>query len=164
MTGATIAPQATALVHHVILFEASGPQAAAATRLNATSGGKGWTCFGGPALPIDATGAATDALRFGSPQWLAAWVPGHVTNTLPAGRGILVHKGAKIVMQVHYNLIHGSQPDRSRAVLTTAPPGKKLQPLETMLLGAPVELPCPRGAAGTLCNRAAALNDVSVKY
>jgi hypothetical protein len=164
ITGARIEPSATALVHHVILFEATGAQATAATRQNAAHGGNGWTCFGGPGLPTDTNVAAADSLRFGSPQWLAAWVPGHVTNDLPAGHGILLHRGAKIVMQVHYNLIHGSKPDRSRAVLTTAPPGARIEPLETMLLAAPVELPCPRGSKGTLCARSAALNDLAAKY
>jgi hypothetical protein len=164
ITGARIEPSATALVHHVILFEATGAQATAATRQNAAHGGNGWTCFGGPGLPTDTNVAVADSLRFGSPQWLAAWVPGHVTNNLPAGHGILLHRGAKIVMQVHYNLIHGSKPDRSRAVLTTAPPGARIEPLETMLLAAPVELPCPRGAKGALCARPAALNDLAAKY
>jgi mono/diheme cytochrome c family protein len=164
ITGATIEPSATALVHHVILFEAAGAAAGAATRENAASGGNGWTCFGGPGLPTDTNLAAADALRFGSPQWLAAWVPGHVTNDLPAGHGILLHRGSKIVMQVHYNLAHGAKPDRSRALLTTAPRGAKVKPLETMLLAAPVELPCPRGASGALCTRAAAMADLAEKY
>ena len=47
----------------------------------------------------------------------SAWVPGHTTNALPNGAGVLVHRGAKIVMQVHYNLIAASGPDRSSAQL-----------------------------------------------
>jgi hypothetical protein len=164
VTAATIRPGARALVHHAILFEAAGPQAAAATTKDAQSGGKGWSCFGGPNLPIGATGAAADSLRFGSPQWIAAWVPGHVTDALPQGKGVLVHKGAKIVMQVHYNLVHGAKPDRSRALLTTAPAGARVQPLETMLLFAPVELPCPSGASGPLCARSAALAALTRQY
>jgi mono/diheme cytochrome c family protein len=164
LTGALIRPSATSLVHHVILFEAAGAQAAAAVRLDAASGGRGWTCFGGPGLPSDPAGGGAGSLRFGAPQWLAAWVPGHVTNTLPAGTGIVLHSGAKIVMQVHYNLLHGSRPDRSEAVLTMAPPGTKLTPLDTMLLAAPVELPCPKGSTGALCTRSAALADLGEKY
>ena len=48
VTAALIRPQRTGIVHHVILYEAAGAQAAAATQLNAAHGGKGWTCFGGP--------------------------------------------------------------------------------------------------------------------
>jgi mono/diheme cytochrome c family protein len=163
LTGALIRPEAASLVHHVILFEAAGPQAAAATRLNRQSGGKGWTCFGGPGLPNDFD-AAGSSLRFGAPQWIAAWVPGHVTNTLPSGLGVLLHRGAKIVMQVHYNLIKGAKPDRSTAVLTTAPAAAHLKQLETMLVAAPVELPCPRGASGPLCGRTAAIAAAVRKY
>ena len=53
VTAALIKPQRTGIVHHVILFEAAGAQATAAKQLNAANGGKGWTCFGGPGLPID---------------------------------------------------------------------------------------------------------------
>ena len=115
VTGALIKPQRTGIVHHVILYEAAGAQATAATQLNAENGGKGWSCFGGPDLPVDL--AAPGAIdRLGQPPWIAAWVPGHTTNALPAGTGVLLHKGAKVVMQVHYNLIEASGPDRSRAL------------------------------------------------
>jgi hypothetical protein len=163
VTGALIRPQQAGIVHHVILFEAAGAQAAAATALDRRSGGKGWTCFGGPGLPIDLS-SPNVALRFGSPQWIAAWVPGHVTNDLPRGLGVRLHRGAKIVMQVHYNLMHGARPDRSRAVLTTAPRGAKLQPLETMLTAAPVELPCPGGARGPRCSRAHEVADAVARF
>jgi Copper type II ascorbate-dependent monooxygenase, C-terminal domain len=163
VTGALIQPQRTGIVHHVILYEAAGAQATAATRLNAASGGKGWTCFGGPGLPFDVAGAgALD--RLGQPPWIAAWVPGHATNALPPGTGVLLHKGAKIVMQVHYNLIEAAGPDRSRAQLRLRPATTKLTPLETQLIAAPVELPCPAGVSGPQCSRDQALQDEANKY
>ena len=82
VTGALIQPQRTGIVHHVILYEAAGAQATAAEQLNAKSGGKGWSCFGGPDLPVDLA-AAGAADRLGQPPWIAAWVPGHTTNALP---------------------------------------------------------------------------------
>jgi Copper type II ascorbate-dependent monooxygenase, C-terminal domain len=163
VTGALIRPQRTGIVHHVILFEAAGAQAAAAEQLNAASGGKGWTCFGGPGLPPDLSG--TDSLlRLGSPPWLAAWVPGHVTNSLPSGAGILLHRGAKIVMQVHYNLIEAAGPDRSRVVLRLRPATTPLTALQTVLVAAPVELPCPAGVVGPSCSRRQAIQDEVTKY
>jgi hypothetical protein len=69
------------------------------------------------------------------------------------------------VLQVHYNLIHPAGPDRSRAVLRVAPAaGSKLTPLDTMLVAAPVELPCPGARHGGLCSRDRALADESRKY
>ena len=163
VTGAVIRPQRTGIVHHVILYEVTGAQAVAARRLDAESGGKGWTCFGGPDLPPDLAGAgAID--RLGQPPWIAAWVPGHTTNALPRGTGVLLHKGALVVMQVHYNLIEAAGADRSRADLRLRPASAHLIPLQTHLVAAPVELPCPAGVRGPLCRRGRALQDEVAKY
>jgi Copper type II ascorbate-dependent monooxygenase, C-terminal domain len=163
VTGALIRPQRTGIVHHVILYEAAGAQAAAAVALNKEHGGEGWTCFGGPGLPIDLS--SPDSLsRLGQPPWIAAWVPGHTTNALPAGTGVLLHKGAKIVMQVHYNLIEAAGPDRSQAWLRLRPATTRLTALATHLIPAPVELPCPDGVMGTQCSRDQALRDEVRKY
>ncbi len=163
VTAALIRPQRTGIVHHVILYEASGAQAVAARHLNAAHGGQGWSCFGGPDLPLDvnATGAAD---RLGQPPWIAAWVPGHTTNALPSGTGVLLHKGDLVVMQVHYNLIEASGPDRSSAQLRLRPASTHLIPLETHLIAAPVELPCPDGVTGPQCSRQKAVQDVVDKY
>jgi hypothetical protein len=163
VTAALIKPQRTGTVHHVILYEAAGAQATAATQMNAASGGKGWTCFGGPGLPFDLTGASA-LTRLGQPPWIAAWVPGHTTNALPRGAGVLLHKGAKIVMQVHYNLLEASGPDRSSAQLRLRPATTRLTPLETQLIAAPVELPCPDGVSGPRCGRQHSLQDEVNKY
>jgi hypothetical protein len=163
VTAALIKPQRTGIVHHVILYEAAGAQATAADQLNKASGGKGWTCFGGPGLPFDLSGS--DSLsRLGQPPWIAAWVPGHTTNALPNGTGVLLHKGAKIVMQVHYNLIEASGPDRSSAQLRLRPATTPLTRLQTELIAAPVELPCPDGVSGPQCSRQNVLQDEVNKY
>ena len=78
---------------------------------------------------------------------------------------MLLHAGALVVMQVHYNLMHMPKPDRSRAVLRLLPAaGAGLIPLDTVLVPAPVELPCPGGASTGLCARSRALADVQKKY
>ncbi|MFL6038458.1 MAG: monooxygenase [Gaiellaceae bacterium] len=166
VTNAVIKPQRATIVHHVILFEAAGDNAADARRLNAASGGNGWTCFGGPGLSEThpTVGSASND-RLGAPPWISAWVPGHATNDTPAGTGVLVHAGAAIVMQVHYNLIHPAKRDRSRAVLRFVPTDQaKLTPLNTILLPAPVELACPRGVTGRLCSREVAVQEEIKKY
>ena len=166
VTSALIEPQRPTIVHHVILFEAAGENATEARRLNAASGGNGWTCFGGPGL--SETHPTTDSAtgdRLGAPPWIAAWVPGHANNDLPQGTGVLVHAGAAIVMQVHYNLIHPAKRDRSRAVIRFAPAATtKLTPLNTILVPAPVELPCPRNVHSTLCSRDVAVQQEIKKY
>ena len=165
VTSAVIKPQRSTIVHHVILFEASGQNATDARRLNNASGGNGWTCFGGPGLSeTHPTSDSASNDRLGAPPWISAWVPGHTNNDTPAGTGVLVHAGAAIVMQVHYNLIHKAQRDRSRAVIRFAPAATKLTPLETILVPAPVELPCPRGVHSTLCSRQVAVQEEIKKY
>jgi mono/diheme cytochrome c family protein len=166
VTSAVIRPDQGHIVHHVILFEATGGNLEKARRLNAASGGKGWTCFGGPGL--EETNPSADAVssdRLGAPPWISAWVPGHTNNATPAGTGVRLHKGAGVVMQVHYNLLHHARPDRSRAVLRVVPEaGSQLTPLETMLIPAPVELPCPAGVGSQLCSRDRAVADLQRKY
>jgi mono/diheme cytochrome c family protein len=166
VTRAVVRPQQPAIVHHVILFEATGQNAVDARRLDRESGGKGWTCFGGPGLSeTHPTADAATSDRLGAPQWISAWVPGHTTNDAPAGTGVLVHAGAAVVMQVHYNLIHKPRPDRSRVVLRVVPAaGSSLTPLDTMLVPAPVELPCPRGVRSRLCSRDVAVREEARKY
>src|SRR5207253_8610052 len=79
--------------------------------------------------------------------------------------GVLVHAGAAIVMQVHYNLIHKAKRDRSSALLRFAPAATtKLTPLNTILIPAPVELPCPRGVRSRLCSRDVAVQEEIKKY
>lgn len=166
VTSAVVQPQQPGIVHHVILFEASGENAAEARRLNDRSGGNGWTCFGGPGLSETHPTADTAAGdRLGAPQWISAWVPGHTTNDTPAGTGVLLHAGAAVVMQVHYNLVHRAKRDRSRAVLKVVPAaGAGLTPLDTILIPAPVELPCPPGVHSRLCSRDAAVREEARKY
>lgn len=163
VTGALIQPERTGIVHHVILYEAAGAQAAAARQLNAQHGGKGWTCFGGPELPVDISSPGS-LDRLGQPPWIAAWVPGHTTNALPTGTGVLLPKGSLVVMQVHYNLIEAAGPDRSRAQLRIRPATTHLTPLQTQLIAAPVELPCPSGVSGAQCSRGRAIQTEVDRY
>jgi Copper type II ascorbate-dependent monooxygenase, C-terminal domain len=155
VTSARIAPGATSLVHHVILYRIPGPASAEARRLDRATPGPGWTCFGGPRVggATDARGALEDA------GWIAAWAPGWGGDRLRAGIGVPLAAGSRIVMQVHYNLLHGTRTDRSRAVLTTVPASRKLEPIRTVLLPAPVELACRPDESGPLCNRRAAILD-----
>jgi len=67
-------------------------------------------------------------------------------------------------MQVHYNLLNGRAPDRSRAVLTVAPASAGLTPLQTVLMPGPVELACAQGESGRLCDRNEALLALARKY
>lgn len=158
-TAASIVPGARSIVHHVILFRIAASAAPEAQRLDAASTGAGWSCFGGIGVSAGMGGGALD-----NAPWIAAWAPGWGSGRLPDGTGVPLPKGSLIVMQVHYNLLNGKKPDRSRAVLTVTPPTPGLKSVETMLLPAPVELACVKGEKGRLCNRDDALADLGRKY
>jgi Copper type II ascorbate-dependent monooxygenase, C-terminal domain/Copper type II ascorbate-dependent monooxygenase, N-terminal domain len=160
-TSVRIVPKASSVVHHVILFRVDKEAAAEAGQLDDASPGAGWSCFGG-------TGADSMGMNMrqslDNASWLAAWAPGWGNGRLPDGVGVPLKKGSLIVMQVHYNLLNGSTPDRSRAVLAVVPASAKLNPISTRLFPAPVELACTKGERGRLCKRSAALADLARKY
>jgi hypothetical protein len=155
VTAAHVLPGRPDIVHHVILYEVRGAQVQAARAMNEASGGKGWTCFGGP-------GVGVDSIDHG--RWLGAWVPGKTNDAFPRGTAMSFPKGAAIVVQIHYNLIHRARPDRTRIALEFAPAGAKMKPLETKLYFAPIELPCPAGVKNPLCTRAAAIAALRKQY
>jgi Copper type II ascorbate-dependent monooxygenase, C-terminal domain len=163
VTSARIVPGARKVVHHVILFRVSRSQVPEAKALDAQSRGQGWSCFGGTGLSLGATSASLQG-ALNDANWVAAWAPGWGGNRVPDGTGVPLTARSQIVMQVHYNLLNGRAPDRSRAVLTAAPASRKLKPLRTMLLPGPVELACAPGEQGRLCSRSAALNELTRKY
>jgi hypothetical protein len=130
---------------------------AAAEAKDAAEEDEGWTCFGGTGLD-----RFQDVNRS---SWIGAWAPGGRESVTKAGYGVRLRKGSRIVMQVHYNLLAGQQPDTSAAQLRLAPGKRDYQALSTMLLPAPVELPCrPKHSDGELCEREAAVADVKERF
>ncbi len=155
VTAAHVLPGRPDIVHHVILYEMNGTAVPAARAMDKATGGKGWTCFGGP-------GVGEDSIDHG--RWLGVWVPGKTNDAFPPGTGMNFPKGAAIVVQIHYNLSHRARPDRTRVSLEFAPAGAKVKALETKQYFAPIEVPCPAGAKGPLCNRAAAIRELRKAY
>ena len=155
VTGFDIVPGQAAEVHHVILYRVPPGQAAAARQRDAETPGDGWTCFGG-------TGLGSQGSALDDAPWVGAWAPGGSERLLEPDIGIPLPKGSLLVLQVHYNLLHGATPDRTAVDLRVST--KSLTPLDTMLLPAPVELPCRPGHAGPLCDRGAAVLDVSARF
>jgi hypothetical protein len=162
VTSVRIEPGQPKVVHHVILFRVAPGQVASAKSLDRASAGAGWSCFGGTGLPASDGGGVADSLN--NANWIAAWAPGWGGSRLPDGTGVSLPAGSQVVMQVHYNLLNGNAPDRSRALLTVARASAGLEPLQTMLLPGPVELACAKRESGTLCSRNEALFELGRKY
>jgi copper type II ascorbate-dependent monooxygenase-like protein len=163
LTGSQFLPSNVGIVHHAILFRVPPADVPAATRLDRDDDGDGWTCFGGTGIAGSDPGRALD----GGSDWIAAWAPGgRGEEPTPAGTGYLLQPGAQLVMQVHYNLLNqpAGQSDRPGVRLRLMAGGAPLVPLRTSLLPAPVELPCPAGESGGLCDRSTALFDVVRRF
>ena len=157
LTGTFVKPDNRNVVHHVILYRVDPSQDAAAERLDAADPGEGWTCFGDSGLP--------NSSDLDNAPWLGAWAPGATESVAAPGFGTPLAAGSKIIMQVHYNLLGGPGPDRSATLLRLAPGTENLTPLTTMLLPAPVELPCrPGHTDNMLCDRTAAIADVVKRF
>jgi len=157
ITSVTFKPQQKLIVHHMILFQVSGKDRASALALD--NNGAGWSCFGG-------TGMGSSFSSFLTSPWLSSWAPGRNTDLMPSGYGTAIAKGDLLVVQVHYNLLainFGAVPkDQSRVLLNTVPAANSsLKPLFADLFPAPVELACPAGVTGDLCNRGKSLIDLA---
>ena len=153
LTGTFVQPGNADVVHHVILFTAPPDQVAEAEAMDYASPGEGWTCFGGSGLRDN------DGLN--SAPWLGAWAPGGKESVSAPGFGKRLEAGSRIIMQVHYNLLADPGPDESATLLRYAPGTADITPLETMLLPAPVEMPCRKKYAdGPLCDREASIADL----
>lgn len=155
LTGSQFLPQNADIVHHAIFFRLGPAAAAGARRLDASTPGEGWTCFGDSGIRGDAA-------------WVAAWAPGAKETLLAPGLGYSMPPGSQLVMQVHYNLLategRPGGSDQSGIRLRLIDSTANVTELQTMLLPAPVELPCAAGESGPLCDRAATVADVTRRF
>jgi hypothetical protein len=145
-------------VHHAILFLVPNYLAAQAEAANNANGGNGWTCFGETPLPN------TNIAEVSNTPWLSAWAPGHGKDNYPAGTGVPIAAGSLVVMQVHYNLLIGDKPVKSKLSLTLEPGTTPLKPLTLDLMPAPPDIPCAPGVTGPLCSRAAELQSLGQRF
>ena len=158
ITGLDVLPGNRDVVHHVILFRVPPQSTGSAVSMDMAEDGPGWTCFGGSG--VGGAGAALD-----DAPWLGAWAPGGGDQLLADDVGIPLEAGSQVVMQVHYNLLAGEEPDTTAARLRLADGDADLAELDTVLLPAPVELPCrPRHDDGELCDRADSLADSEERF
>lgn len=162
ITGVRFLPGNPDVVHHAILYRVEASQVSAAQARDAEDDGDGWSCFGGPDLP-PAPGASRVTSLDAAP-WLAAWAPGGRESRYPEGTGVYLPAGSSVILQVHYNLLAGVGPDSTSVKLRTVPGSEDLAKLETVLLPAPVELPCTSSETGPLCDRDAAIADTIGRF
>ena len=113
VTGYRVIPGNERTVHHVIAAAYSADSLASLQELDGRSPDRaGWPCFSG-LVPDD-----VEARPVGS---FGSWVPGVSAVAYPEGTGRPLVPGALAVIQVHYNLAGGLDPDRTVIELATEP-------------------------------------------
>jgi hypothetical protein len=160
LSGVVLQPGNPNLVHHAILYRVDPEQVGAAKAKDAGDPRLGWSCFGGPGLP----GKSADLGGLNSAPWVAAWATSGGEQRFAAGTGQRTRTGTRLILQMHYNLLNGDGDDSTTVKLRVAPRGARLQPLQTLLLPAPVELPCAADETGPLCDRDTAVFDVVRRF
>ena len=111
ITGFGAKPGNPRMVHHIIAYLYQGDAADAPLEWDAADEGPGYNCFGGPSGG-DGTNLNTNV------RFLGGWAPGGVGSDFPAGTGMKVLPGARIVLQLHYNILTNEpEPDRTSFVV-----------------------------------------------
>lgn len=150
MTGYEVLPDSTKMAHHAILYHLPARMDARALVRDNESEGQGWRCYGGAELPEDNT--------------IGSWTPGMLPVVYPEGTGFLLEPGDFIVLQMHYNLVAGVEPDQTQIALQLAPASDSMTPLIVAEIPGPVEIPCPAGVEGEQCDRDYAIQVNEEKY
>ncbi|MGL5817050.1 MAG: hypothetical protein ACRCYR_05785 [Phycicoccus sp.] len=162
VSGVDIRPDNPEVVHHVIVSKVEPDDVDLAERRDAADPGPGWTCFGGSGVGAGVSAAGVD---LDQADWVGAWAPGGGERVMAADIGIPLAKGSRLVVQMHYNLLAGTGPDQSSVKLRLSDAaGSGKQALDTMLLPAPVELPCRDDRRTGLCNRTVAVADIRKRF
>lgn len=141
VTGFDVKPGAAKQVHHIIVYLAQAPDAPTLEHWERADAAPGYSCYGGPSLTGDDQIGA---------NFLAGWAPGSGGSALPQGTGIELPPGARLILQVHYNLDHTRPaPDRSAVELqlaeTVAKRGAYLPLVDPRWLIAPQTFRIPAG-------------------
>lgn len=116
LISSTVEPSERSIAHHALLYLMPPGAVAGAKKAESEDPEPGYSCFGGPG-----GGALTT---------LGAWVPGAVQTRTPVGAAMVIPKGSRVVLQMHYNTLAVPAPqpvpaERARVALWTQPSSEK---------------------------------------
>ncbi len=94
VTAFGVTPGNAKIAHHAILFAISAGQGAEVDKFDNDDPGDGYACYGAPNPP----GAQIN------PTFVGEWAPGTQGVDYPAGTGIKIEPGTRLVLQMHYNV------------------------------------------------------------
>jgi len=152
LTGYTFDPDRVEIVHHAIVNRVRAEGVADLREREAADEGEGWGCFAG-------MGAS-------SGDRIAGWVPGQRPVVFEDGLGFDLQPGDVLVAQIHYHYAPGypAPADRSGMTLQLEAASDGMTALNSRTLIGPVELPCPPGTSGPLCDRDASLAEMGERF
>ncbi len=150
LRGYEFVPDQLQVVHHSIVTRARQAEVQGLRDKDAADEGPGWSCLAG--------------MGVGTGDNVAGWVPGQRPVRFGEGEGFDMYPGDVLVAQIHYHYADDVGPDRSAMKLELDALELDSRLLRTRTLIAPVELPCPTGTTGPLCDRGAALADVARRF
>lgn len=147
-----VVPDQKQEVHHAILYALdTAADDAAVKALEAQSGGEGYECLGG-------VGANASPV--------ALWAPGVAVTSYPAATGLQLKAGRLAVLQIHYNLLNGATPDRTKLNLLFADkvdkPGRWISVADPKALDLPPRLPDVTATASLVIPAKSAPNGVEL--
>lgn len=152
----SISPDNPDLSHHGILYRLPSTNVNAAKTLDSQSTAPGWSCFGDTGVPgASAFGPAS------SSSWISFWAPGGNFKQFPAGTGMSMSSGDQFIIQVHFHVMSGIKLSSASMKVSLKYATTKVKQLNTLLLAAPIELPCSATESGPLCDRASAIADLA---
>ena len=112
ITGFQVKPGVSNQVHHISVYGSLPEAAATVEGWDAADSGPGYDCFGGP------TPVAGPSIAY---TMMAAWAPGYVGGeTMPAGTGLPVLPGMKLIAEIHYNTYDRPKVDTTNVELQLA--------------------------------------------
>lgn len=157
LTGVHYQPQNVPLVHHAAVYVIAPEVVGQVRAKDAETPEEGWSCFG-------LTGVRGEE----GATWVEAWGPNSTETLLEHDVGFPVPPGSLVLVQIHYNLLAAKgEPagaDQSSVRLRLKPGTAATKALDTFVVAAPVELPCPTGETGPLCDRAASIAEVRERF
>jgi hypothetical protein len=124
VTGFNAVPGVPQMAHHIALYLVPPDAAHLPSQWDAEDATPGYECFGGP---------FGDRPQQFAVELINAWIPGYQGVKLPRDRGILVPPGATVVLQMHYNVQSGVQPDLSKLQFTLESQVEKRATYQPML-------------------------------
>jgi hypothetical protein len=142
ITGYEFVPDASEVVHHVLVYRVPAPRVPIATARDLADPGPGYGCG-------DSAGMST-----GGNGLVGGWVPGQRPRDFGDGVGLPMSQGDQLVVQIHYHYEGLLRADQSTMNLELADDAAGVRALLPRSLVGPVELPCPAEDRGApLCDR-----------